>query len=75
MDLRTYFLSLSNEERGALAGKCGVAANHLRNCAYGTRRPSPELAVLIERHSKRAVTRQEMFPDTFKQTWPELRAA
>jgi len=75
MDLRTYFFDLSNEDREAFATKCGTTAGHMRNVAYGYKLPSTELAVAIELHSKRAVTRQEMFPGTFKQKWPELRAA
>jgi hypothetical protein len=75
MDLKTYFFSLSNEDREVFAKKCDTSSGHLRNCAYGYKFPSPDLAVLIEKHSKRAVTRQEMFPNTFKKTWPELKAA
>lgn len=75
MDLRTYFFSLSNEDRDSFAKKCDTSARHLQNCAYGYRLPSPELAVAIEKHSKRAVTRQEMFPNSFKNVWPELKAA
>jgi hypothetical protein len=75
MDFRTYFFGLSNEDREVFADKCDTSAGHLRNVAYGYKLPSTELAVAIEKQSKKAVTRQEMFPDTFKQKWPELRAA
>lgn len=74
MDLKTYFFALGVEERQRLADACDTSPKHLQNCAYGYRLPSPELAVAIEKHSKRAVTRQEMFPNTFKRTWPELKA-
>ena len=75
MDLRTYFFSLEIEKREAFAKACGTTAKHMQNCAYGYRTPSAELAVAIEANSKRKVTRQAMFPDTFRKTWPELKAA
>lgn len=75
MDLKTYFFSLSTEARDAFALKCGTSRKHLQNVAYGYKQPSTELAVAIEANSKRAVTRQEMFPADFKLKWPELRAA
>lgn len=75
MDLKTYLNSLDKEEQEAFAKKCETSIGHLRNCAYGARTVSAELAVAIEQNSKRAVTRQDLFPDTFRKTWPELAAA
>jgi hypothetical protein len=75
MDLKTYFFGLRVEERDAFAVKCGTSRKHLQNVAYGYKLPSTELAVAIEANSRRAVTRQEMFPGNFKQKWPELKAA
>lgn len=74
MDLKTYIFSLSVEERAAFAKKCGTSRHHLQNAAYGYKAIGAKLAVAIERESKRAVTRQEMFQD-FKSIWPELKAA
>ena len=73
MDLKTFFFGLSPEGRDAFSEKCGTTAGHMRNVAYGYKPASTELAVAIEHESKKAVTRQEMFPDTFKKKWPELR--
>ena len=75
MDLKNFFFAMSNEDREVFAVKCGTTHGHMRNVAYGYKLPSTELAVAIERHSKKAVTRQEMFPTSFKQKWPELKAA
>jgi len=74
MDLKTYIFSLSVEDREVFAKKCGTSRFHLQNAAYG--KPiNAKLAVAIERESKRQVTRQEMFPDSFRAIWPELKAA
>lgn len=75
MDLKNYFFAMSNEDREVFSVKCGTTPGHMRNVAYGYKLPSTELAVAIEKQSKKAVTRQEMFPETFRQKWPELRAA
>lgn len=72
MDLKPYFFGLSTDEREVFAAACGTTVKHLRNCAYGSRTPSADLAVAIEAQSSKAVTRQEMFPGTFAKTWPEL---
>lgn len=74
MDLKSYFFALQDDGREAFAKKCGTTHGHMRNVAYGYKPASTELAVAIERESKKAVTRQEMFPDTFKKKWPELRS-
>lgn len=75
MDLKTYYSGLSTEQREIFARKCGTSPGHLRNVAYGDRTASTELAVAIERESHGAVKRIDMFPDTFLDKWPELKAA
>lgn len=75
MDLKTFIFSLTVPEREAFAKKCDTSRHHLQNAAYGYKPIGAKLAVAIERESKRKVTRQEMFPGTFKETWPELKAA
>jgi len=76
MDLRTYLTTLKTDKaRDDFATKCETSIGHLRNCAYGSRTPSAELAVLIEKHTKRAVRRQDLLPDRFRAIWPELKAA
>lgn len=52
--------------------KCETTVGHLQNIAYGYRPASAELAVLIERHSKKQVTRVDLFPDRYSRIWPEL---
>jgi hypothetical protein len=73
MDLKNFFFAMSNEAREDFAAKCGTTLGHMRNVAYGYKLPSTELAVAIEKQSKKSVTRQEMFPNTFLEKWPELR--
>lgn len=75
MDLRTYLFSLNVEERETFAKKCDTSRFHLQNAAYGYKPIGAKLAVAIEQHSARKVTRQEMFPDSFKSIWPELKTA
>lgn len=74
MDLKTYLNSLDKPAAEKLAKACETSVGHLRNCAYGSRTPSAELAVAIESYSKRAIRRQDLFPATFKKIWPELTA-
>jgi len=74
MDFKTYFFDLSVAERIALAKECGTSSGHLRNVAYGFRKPAPELALALERATKRKVVRQKLLPDTFKAIWPNLKA-
>lgn len=73
MDLKTFIFSLSVEDREVFAKKCDTSRWHLQNAAYGYKPINAKLAVAIERESKRKVTRQEMFPDSFKSIWPELK--
>lgn len=72
MDLRTYVTPLDLEEREDFASRCGTTWGHLRNCMYGYREPSVELAVAIERESGGSVRRQDLFPDSYGAKWPEL---
>lgn len=74
MDLRTFFFAIPDEEREPFAKRCGTSLGHLRNVAYGYKPPGPTLAVAIERESKKKVTRQEMYPETFREIWPEIKA-
>lgn len=71
MKLKDYFFSLPPAERGPFADLCNTTVGHLRNVAYG-KLCGEKLAVLIELHSKRRVTRQEL-RDDWSEIWPELK--
>ena len=75
MELRTYLLTLDKAQVQSLADSCKTSPGHLRNCAYGLRKPAPELALAIERVTKRQVTRQELLPTKYRAIWPDLKAA
>lgn len=72
MEFKPFFFGLSPAERESFARKCETSVGHLQNVAYGFRPASAELAVLIERNSKKRVTRVDLFPDRFSRIWPEL---
>jgi DNA-binding transcriptional regulator YdaS (Cro superfamily) len=59
-------------DRKAFAEGCGVSLGHLNNIAYECEHKScsAELAIEIERESKRAVTCEELCPDV---DWAVLR--
>jgi DNA-binding transcriptional regulator YdaS (Cro superfamily) len=73
MLLKPYLKTLDSEPaREAFAARCGTSLGHLTNVANGHRSCSTELAVAIERESKKSVTRPELCPDTWSARWPEL---
>lgn len=75
MDFKPFFFGLPPSKREEFAMKCETTVGHLQNIAYGYRPASAELAVLIERHSKKQVTRVDLFPDRYSRIWPELAKA
>lgn len=73
MLLKPYLKTLDSEaRRDAFAYSCGTTPGHLANVANGHRSCSTELAVAIERESKKAVTRPELCPESWSARWPEL---
>lgn len=72
MNLKAYLLTLSIEEREALAARCGTSVGHLKNIGYGLKPCAPKLASALERESGGAVTRPELCPNDWRITWPEL---
>lgn len=72
MDLKTFVFGLTPEKREVFAKRCGTTRKHLQNCAYGYRSLATDVAVAIERESEGQVSRKEMFPDNWKDHWPEL---
>lgn len=75
MDFKTFFFGLSPDERLKFAQQADTSVGHLNNVAYGNSSANPILCVAIERISKRAVSRQDLKPDSFAAIWPELASA
>jgi DNA-binding transcriptional regulator YdaS (Cro superfamily) len=72
VNLKSYFES----QRGAakkLAEDIGVSPSYLSQMSSGLTPISPERAVSIEKATGAAVTRRDLFPDTWERIWPELR--
>lgn len=78
MDLKTLFLSLSEDERQKFAGAVGCSVGHLKNVMYGYKACAPELAAEIEHESRtrygdhQTVMRWDLIPDRWQRIWPEL---
>lgn len=70
MTFKSYWQSLSTDERETLADRLGVAAGHLRNIAYETRTCSEGLAIRIENATDKKVSAKELRPDS---DWRLLR--
>lgn len=71
MRLKDFINALDQSDREAFAGRVGSSIKHLQNVMYGFRPCATDLAVSIERESKRAVTRPEL-RDDWRDHWPEL---
>lgn len=71
MRLKDFINSLGSAERERFAVQVGSTVGHLQNVMYGFRPCATDLAVSIERESKRAVTRPEL-RDDWRDHWPEL---
>jgi len=64
-------------ERGRaaeLARSTGQAASFLREIALGSRPCPAKLAVRIELHTGKQVTRKDLLPNDWPEIWPELVA-
>lgn len=73
MELKEYLQNMTGEEREAFAVKCGTTRGHIQNVMYGYKPCATDLAVAIERESKKAVMRWELRAD-WANHWPELVA-
>lgn len=67
---KSYFLSLSVEDRNLLAGRCETTRKHMTNVAYGYKTCAESLAINIERESRGAVRCEDLRPDV---DWAYLR--
>lgn len=65
--------NMSQDEREALAARCGTSWPYLRNIAYGQRQAGPKLAALLERETGGAITRRDLRPSDWQIIWPELQ--
>lgn len=72
MNLSAY---LKNNSRKELAVKLGVSSARLSHLCSGFRKPSPQLAISIEKATDGQVTRKDLRPNDWKDIWPELAAS
>ena len=71
MTLQEYiYVKRGNATR--LAAFLEITLTYLSQMASGKRAISTERAVLIESFTKKVVSREEMFPDSWQDKWPEL---
>jgi DNA-binding transcriptional regulator YdaS (Cro superfamily) len=73
MDLKTYLLPMTTEQRDAFAKRCGTTRGHLQNVAFYGKTCAPALATAIERESVE-VRRQDMRPADYWLIWPDIPA-
>jgi hypothetical protein len=69
MELRKLWLSMSHEQRQALAMRCETTFGHLRNVVYG-KDCGEKLAIAIDRETGGVVRCEELRPDV---DWAYLR--
>lgn len=72
MEIRQYLNSLETVEQHAFASACGTSVNYIRKAACIGQKFDAALAVRMDRHSKRAVTVDELRPDV---DWDYVRNA
>jgi DNA-binding transcriptional regulator YdaS (Cro superfamily) len=72
MKLKEYILNSDRGTAATLAEKLKISPSYLSQLASGNAPISTERAVEIELQTNGAVTREEMFPDSFLAKWPEL---
>lgn len=71
MDLKSFISPMPIEKREEFARRCLTTRGHIQNVMYGMKPCGTAMAVLIERESGYAVTRQELRAD-WADHWPEL---
>lgn len=68
----------AESERGritALAGHLGIPASYAHRMVHGKKPVSVTYAAAIEQFTGGAVTRQQLFPDSWQRIWPELASS
>ena len=63
--MKSYFESLSSEERKRLADEMGTSVAYLSQIAHSHRQAGPAMAKAIEEATAGAVKRHELRPDIF----------
>lgn len=71
-NLRALKGSMSEAEWEVLAQKVGVSGGHLKNIAYGLKKPAAETAINLERETKRAIMCEDILPDI---DWAYIRGS
>lgn len=61
--LKNYLDALKPDGLKQIASLCDCSVGHLRNCAYGSRQVSPQLAMKLEIVSGGKIKRQQMRDD------------
>ncbi len=74
MTLKSFITPMSGKARDEFAKRCGTTRGHLQNVMYGTKKCATNLAVSIERESKKEVRRWDLRED-WRSHWPELITA
>ncbi len=69
MELKSFYLSMTQDQRDAFAARCETTGGHFRNVVYG-KTCGEKLAIAIERESLGVVRCEEMRPDV---DWAYLR--
>jgi DNA-binding transcriptional regulator YdaS (Cro superfamily) len=75
MELLKKWLSDEHGRGAALARHLGVPASFVSKMAAGDKPVPLEHGALIESFTGGAVSRREMFPESFERIWPELAAS
>jgi DNA-binding transcriptional regulator YdaS (Cro superfamily) len=70
MTLDEYLKTLTLEQRGTFAKKCGTSLSYLKHVASGIRTPKAALTVNIERETGGLVSCETLCPDV---DWSYLR--
>lgn len=72
MNLKEYLSQLARGEAAKFAQKLGVSRSYLSQLASGDAAISTERAVLMEQLSNGAISRRDLFPNSYWKKWPEL---
>lgn len=72
MTLPEYFDYLESHGQAALARKLGIRKENIFQWRAKIRPVPAKYAVEIEKFTDGRVTRKDLFPDTWRQYWPEL---
>ena len=62
----TFWKTMTMKEADVFAKSAGTNGAYLRQIAYGHKRPSPELAFILEEKSRGAWSKEILLPEYFK---------